>query len=651
MGKRSLLSQGRQLGNKALSMQKKRYPQKKSDKKKQAQARRSFSDRNVSEAQPEQIAPEDRKQVSIPSVITVKDFADTTGIPATSIISELMKNGILANINQTIDFETAAIIADDLGITLTEKMDESPQEKKKKVEISSAGATLRPPVVTIMGHVDHGKTSLLDKIRSAHVAEGESGGITQHISAYQVTLEKIKKDIKNRTITFIDTPGHAAFSALRSHGAAITDIVVLIVAADDGVMPQTIEVIEQIKLHNVPVIVAINKVDLPGADVMKVKQQLSEYELVPEEWGGKTPMVEISAKTGAGIDDLLEIILLQADIMELSGNPSDKAVGVVIESHMHKGAGALALVLIENGTLGIGDPVQIGGSWGKIRILEDYAGRPIKTAGPSFPARVAGLKSLPTFGEKLIAYDNEKEAREAALQAKGTGQTITHVATAQKVGIEEVTDDIKKGERKELNVVLKADVNGSLQAIKKSLEEIDTQEIKMNVVSEGIGTISESDITFAKATGAMVIGFRVKVLQAAGKIAENEKIPVELYDVIYKLVDDIKGALSGLLPPEIIEEELGQGEILAIFRDDKKGVVAGAKLANGKGAVGDEIKVLQDENEKWRGKIISMRREKDEVRDIEAGIEFGFGTAPGAKISVGDKFILFKTVEKERKIS
>ncbi|MFA7243868.1 MAG: translation initiation factor IF-2 [Patescibacteria group bacterium] len=632
-------------------MQKKRYPQKKSDKKKRAQNRRSFATQNNIPEMQETATRESRGEILIPAVITVKDFAVVTGLPVTSIISELMKNGILANINQTIDFETAAIIADDLGISVKEKEEENPVEsqEKAKIEISSEGSEIRPPVVTIMGHVDHGKTSLLDKIREAHVAEGESGGITQHISAYQVTLNKVKSGIKNRTITFIDTPGHAAFSALRSHGAAITDIVVLIVAANDGVMPQTQEVIEQIKLHHVPVIVAINKIDLPDADVMKVKQQLSEYELVPEEWGGKTPMVEVSAKTGIGIDNLLELILLQADLMELKANPSDKAVGVVIESHMHKGAGALALALIENGTLKVGDPVQIGSSWGKVRILEDYQGRPIKSAPPSFPARVAGLKSLPTFGDKLIAYDNEKEAREAASQIKES-ISIAHVATAQKVGIEEVADDIATGKSKELNIVLKADVNGSLQAIKKSFNEIDTQEIKMNVVSEGIGTISESDITFAKATKAIIIGFRVKVLQAALKIAEKEKIPVELYDVIYKLIEDVKGALSGMLPPEIIEDELGGGEILAIFRDDKKGVVAGARLDGGKAAIGNEIKVFQNDNEKWRGKILSLRREKDEVKEVDAGIEFGFGADAGAKIAVGDKIIIFKTIEKPRTI-
>jgi translation initiation factor IF-2 len=629
-------------------MQKKRYPQKKSDKKKQAQNRGTSSSRNNFEPIKEEIAPEDRKEVRISSVVTVKDFADITGLPVTNIISELMKNGILANINQTIDFETAAIIADDLGITVKEKEEKlEVGEEKMRVEISDEGSEIRPPVVTIMGHVDHGKTSLLDKIREAHVAEGESGGITQHISAYQVTLKKVKNDVKTRTITFIDTPGHAAFSALRSHGAAITDIVVLIIAASDGVMPQTVEVIEQIKLHKVPVIVAINKVDLPDADVMKVKQQLSEYELVPEEWGGNTPMVEVSAKTGQGVDDLLEIILLQADIMELKANPKDKAVGVVIESHMHKGAGALALVLIENGTLRIGDPIQIGSSFGRVRILEDYQSKPIKSAPPSFPVRVAGLKSLPTFGEKLIVFGSDKEARESASSMK-EGVSITHVATAQKVGIEEVADDIASGKVRELNIVLKADVNGSLQAIKKSLDEIDTQEITMNIVSEGIGAISESDVTFAKATKAMIIGFRVKILQAALKIAEKEKIPVELYDVIYKLIEDLKGALSGMLPPEIIEEELGSGEVLAIFRDDKKGMVAGARLTSGKALIGNEIKVFQNDNEKWRGKILSLRREKDEVKDIDAGIEFGFGTLPGAKIAVGDKITIFKTVEKQR---
>lgn len=594
----------------------------------------------------------EKKQVAIPEVINVKDLAERSNIPLTQVIGELMKNGILANINESIDFETAAIIGDDLGIEIVkEDADLQNAAVKEQLVISDEKKLKpRPPVVAIMGHVDHGKTTLLDKIRSAHVVESESGGITQHISAYQVVLNQSKKkNLKNRKITFIDTPGHAAFSAMRTHGTAITDIIVLIVAATDGVMPQTKEVIEQAKINNVPIIVAINKTDLPDADVMKTKQQLSDFELIPEDWGGKTVMVEVSAKTGNGIDNLLEMILIQAEMMELKANPDEKAVGVVIESHMHKGAGALALVLIENGTLKVGDPIQIGSSWGKVRILEDYNSQPIISAPPSFPARVAGLKSIPSFGEKMLVFGSEKEAKEAA-ELYNVSAKKTYHASAKKIGMAQVASEVASGELSELKLIIKSDVFGSLQAIKKSLSEINSQEISIRIISEGIGAISESDITLARATNAIVIGFRVPELMAAKKIAEHEGVTVQLYDIIYKLIDDIKGVLSGMLPPEVVEEETGKGEILAIFRDDKKSFVAGGKIESGKVSNGDEIKIFQDRNEKWRGKILSLRREKSEVREAEAGVECGFGLEPGAKIAVGDEFVTFKTVLNKRTV-
>jgi translation initiation factor IF-2 len=379
---------------------------------------------------------------------------------------------------------------------------------------------------------------------------------------------------------------------------------------------------------------------------MKVKQQLSEYELVPEEWGGKTVMVEISAKTGQGVDNLLEMILLQAEMMELKANPKENAIGIVIESHMQKGAGPMALVLIDNGTLKKGDPISIGSSYGKVRILEDFASKSLEFAGPSTPVRIAGLKSLPDFGDRLLAFNSEKEARENSLKMQ-TSKSHLRIATAKKINSEEDTTTVS---RIEFNLIVKADVQGSLEALKSSLEEIDSQEIDLKIVSEGVGAISESEITLAKATKSQVVGFRVQALGAAKKIADKENVKIRVFDVIYELLDYVKAEMSDLLPPEIIEEELGNGNVLAIFRDDKKGFVAGGNIESGKVSNSDEIKFLQNNTEKYRDKILSLRREKAEVKECESGSECGFSLSAGAKISVGDKFITFKTIQKKRTI-
>lgn len=594
-------------------------------------------------------APKEIKKIEIPKVISVKDLAEISGLPVTQIITELMKNGVLATINETIDYETAAIIGDDLGleISLLEQKTSGRIEKAAEEE-KSKDFIPRPPVVTIMGHVDHGKTTLLDTIRSAHVADKESGGITQHISAYQVTLENLKnKSIKHRTITFIDTPGHAAFSAMRGHGASITDIVVLIVAANDGVKPQTEEVIKQAKENNVPVIVAINKVDLPDADVMRVKQQLAEHDLLTEEWGGKTICVEISAKTGQNVEGLLEMILLQADIMNLTANPKSGAIGIVIESHIQKGAGAMALALIENGTLRKGDAVSIGSSFGRIRIMQDSSARQIEEAGPSFPVNIAGLRSLPNFGDRLVAFKDEKEAKDSAEKNRLLAGRVS-IASAKKIVKNE--EDKARQEIIDYNLIIKSDVDGSLGAIKKLIDEIVCEEANINIISEGVGAISESDVTLAKATNARIYGFRVKVLGAAKKIAEKEKVELKTYDVIYELIDKLKEDISAVLPPLVIEEEIGKGKILAIFRDDKKGFVTGGKVESGKITTGNEIKFLQDKNEKYRAKVSSLRREKTEVKECQAGYECGFGLPAGANVAVGDEFITFKTVFETRKI-
>lgn len=589
----------------------------------------------------------ENKEVKIPPVITVKELSDVTGIPVVNLISSLMKSGILAAINESIDFETAAIICDDFGVACL-AAEESEAESNSLVQQVNSDKELkeRPPVVTVMGHVDHGKTSLLDKIRLASVASSESGGITQHISAYQVELRKTQnKNLKNKLITFIDTPGHAAFSALRGHGAAITDIVVLIIAADDGVMPQTVEVIEQCKKHNVPIIVAINKIDLPDADVMKIKQQLSEYGLLTEEWGGKTVMVEISAKTGQGVDNLLEVILLQTELMELKADYADRAFGVVIESHMQKGAGPVALVLIENGTLHRGEVVQIGNTWGRVRIMENYASDSIDEATPSMPVKIAGLHDLPEFGDHLIVYGSEKEAKEAS--GRSSASKNVRIATAKKMNEEERSEDRDL----EYRIIIKADVKGSLDAIKKLLSEIDTFELKIKIVGQGIGAVSESDVTLAKAAKASVYSFRVPTLISAKKISEKDKVVLKSFDIIYELIDEIKNSLTEKLPPIYHDEILGKGEVLAIFRDDKKAFVAGGKLSDGKAAKGDLIRFFSDGEKAAEGKILTLRREKSEVDEVASGVEFGLSLDPGLGAKEGQKFEIYKVIEVTRTIT
>lgn len=586
--------------------------------------------------------------VSIPPVITVKDLSDKTNVPAVKIISELMKNGVLAAINESIDFDTAAIVCDDLGVKcepLSETEDNSNDTTHS--DINQKNLVTRPAVVTIMGHVDHGKTTLLDTIRKAHVVDSESGGITQHISAYQVSLPDPSNPKEKRSITFIDTPGHAAFSALRSHGTLITDIVVLIVAANDGIMPQTLEVIEQCKANKVPIIVAINKIDLPDADLMKIKKQLSDNGLMPEEWGGDTLVSEISAKSGQGVDGLLNAILVKSEMMDLKADPTQSAFGVVIESHMHKGAGPLALVLVENGTLRKGDAIQIGQTWGKVRILEDYNKTPIDEAGPSCPARIAGLRDIPNFGDHLITYSSEKEAKLASL--KLNQNSTLKIATAKKLS--ETSEETGSDKNIcELNIIIKADVKGSLEAVKKLISEINTLELKLKVVGDGIGSVSESDVTLAKATKSYIYAFRVPVLISSEKVAEKEGVIVKKFQVIYELIDDIKRELTNILPTIYSDEVLAKGKVLAIFRNDKKAMVVGCILNDGRARVGESVRFIKAEGSIIQSSIASLRREKNQAEEINSGVEFGMSVDPGTEVKEGDTFEIFNKIKIERKI-
>lgn len=585
-----------------------------------------------------------KKEIEIPSVISVKDFADIAELPVTTVISNLMKNGILANINENIDFETAQIIGDDLGFIVKQKSTESEIARPAKVVLKGKNLVSRPPIVAVMGHVDHGKTTLLDKIRQAHVADGESGGITQHISAFQVLAET--KDKKKRAITFIDTPGHAAFTTMRSHGTAITDIVVLVVAADDGVMPQTVEVIEQAKKSNVPIIVAINKIDKPDTDLNKVKQQLADQGLTSEEWGGETITLELSAATGQGVDKLLEAILLLSDLKDFRADPGTRAVGVVIESHMHKGSGPLAVVLIENGTLKKGDPVVVGNFWGRIRILQDSAIRDILEAGPSLPVRIAGLNGLPTFGDRLLAVTGEKEAKEQA-EVQRRSESVKDFVTAKKV---ESKEGEKEAETYELNLVVKADVRGSLEAIKQSLQDIHHPEVKLKIVHEGIGTVSESDVNMANASKATLISFRVGILGASKRLAELEKVNLKSFEVIYDLINEVKAEMSELLPPEIREIENGRLRILATFRFDRKKTIFGGIVESGELNRDDAIKILRGEKLVYSGKISALRQGKDETASVQSGSECGISVDEMVDVLKDDIVVAYHTEEIKRTV-
>lgn len=598
-----------------------------------------FSDTQTTVKAPKKV----KKQIEVPAVVSVKDLSDIMALPVTSIISALMKNGVLANINENIDFLTAQIIGDDLGFEIVEKKEEKTNIAQQKIEVTGKKLTTRPPVVAIMGHVDHGKTSLLDKIRRANVVAGESGGITQHISAFQVEVT-LKKNEK-RQITFIDTPGHAAFTTMRSHGTAITDMVVLIVAADDGVMPQTVEVIEQAKSNNVPIIVAVNKVDKPGADINKVKQQLVEHGLTSEEWGGETIVVEVSAKTGQGIDKLLESIALFADLKNYQADETEQATGVVIESHMHKGSGPLAILLVENGTLRKGQSVVVGKYWGKVRILTDTLDRPIAEAKPSTSVRMAGLNGLPTFGDRLLVVKSEKEAKDQA--EKYREQAASDFVSAKKIVSSESEGNVKVYE---FNLVVKADVKGSLEAIKQTLNAISHPELKLQIVHEGIGAVSESDVNMASTSKALLLAFRVSVMGAAKRLAELEKVMIKSYDVIYDLIDDVKARMSEILPPERRIVETGKLKVLATFRFDRKITIFGGMIESGELKRNDLIKIMRGEKEVYSGKIETLRSGKDEVVEAKSGSETGVSVAGMIDVLKDDELIAYRIDEIKRTV-
>jgi translation initiation factor IF-2 len=556
--------------------------------------------------------------IRIPSVLTVKQLSDALNQPVTAVIGKLMQFGVLASINEDIDFDTAAIVADDFGMMVEREADKNEQVRQSEMVNESAVVASRPPIVTIMGHVDHGKTSLLDKIRSTNVAAGESGGITQHISSYQIDIAP-KAGGDKRTITFLDTPGHSAFEAMRRHGARITDLVVLVVAGDDGIKPQTIEAINHARTMSVPIMVAVNKMDKPDSDLDRVKAQLAEHGLTPEDWGGTIVTVPVSATTGLGLEDLLDMVLLSTDIRELRANPEVPAVGVVVESKLKPGIGPVATALIQNGTLKTGDFLAMGDVSGRVRTLTNHLGKRISEATPSMPVEISGLSAVPQFGEQLVVFATEREAKDAARnflrsqsakRANGSGNSIQASGT-------------KEGKKTILTLVVKADAKGSLEAIRDALSLMKNDDVEVRVVADGIGDISEGDVTMAHTAKAPVIGFHVRVPSVVKQLADREKVNVSLFSVIYELFDAIRNTLAELMPMMTIENELAKLQILARFRDNRKRIVLGGRVEDGTLLPKQLVKVMRGKEEIATGKTITLRRGKDEVKQVPAGSECG----------------------------
>lgn len=597
--------------------------------------------KNVKKEAPREFA-EVQHHVILEDTITVQDLAYQMGKKATDVIMKLMNMGVMATINQDLDVDTATIIAEEFGATVEIKVSKEEELFADIEEDKPEDLVSRPPVVTIMGHVDHGKTSLLDKIRSTSVTSTEAGGITQHIGAYQV-------EAKGQKITFLDTPGHEAFTAMRARGAQITDIAILVVAADDGVMPQTIEAIDHAKAANVPIIVAINKIDKPEADPDRIKQELMNHGLVPEEWGGDAIMVPVSAKKGMGIDDLLDMVLLVAEMGELKANPNRNARGKVVESKLDKGRGSVATLLVQTGTLHVGDFLIVGTTQGRIRAMFDYKGRAMKTAGPSEPVEILGLNEVPEAGDDFIAVDNEKLAKQVALKRQ-QDKHQQEIARNTKVTLEDLFAQIKEGEIKELNIVLKADVQGSIEAIKQSLEKLGNDEVRVNIIRTAVGGIREADVMLAAASNALIIGFNVRPDSGARKLAEKEEIQINTYRVIYEAIEDVKAALSGMLDPDIKEVELGVAEIRSIFRVPKVGAVAGCYVTEGKITRNARVRVVRDGVVIHEGDLGSLKRFKDDVKEVATGFECGLSVERFNDIKEGDTLEAYTFEEVKREL-
>ena len=562
--------------------------------------------------------------------ITVRDLTERIGKPAGEIIKKLMLLGIMATINQELDFDTASLVASEFGVTLEMKLDKTAEDalSAENVEDSEEELVTRPPVVTIMGHVDHGKTSLLDYIRKAKVAAGEAGGITQHIGAYIAKVD-------DRQITFLDTPGHEAFTAMRARGTQATDIAILVVAADDGVMPQTIESINHAKAAKCPIIVAINKIDKPGADPDAVKQELTRYELVPEEWGGDTIMVNVSAKTGEGIDDLLENVLLLADMLELKANPNRKARGVIIEAKLDHSRGAVATALVQNGTLHVGDMVVAGNAYGRIRAMVSSRGERVKNAAPSTPVEIIGFGGVPEAGDEFMAVADEKLARQV-VEERAAKARASMVKNSSASTLEELYSKLEQGEVKDLNIIIKADVQGSVEAVKQSLEKLSNAEVRVRTIHSGVGAITENDVMLAGIDGAIIIGFNVRPDAKAREAANRDGIDIRYYRVIYQAIEDVEKAMKGLLSPEFRENVIGHAEVRNVFKITGVGIVAGSYVTDGKLQRNAQVRLLRDNVVVYEGKLSSLQRFKDAVKEVADGYECGVCLENYTDIKEGD---------------
>ena len=571
--------------------------------------------------------------------MTVSDVAVGMGKTNAQIIMKLMQAGIVANQNQTVDRETIELVALEFGFDVKDEViTDVTRFDEIVVEDDEASLESRPPVVTIMGHVDHGKTTLLDTIRSSRVARGEAGGITQHIGAYQI-------DYNGNKLTFIDTPGHAAFTEMRARGASVTDIVIIIVSAEDGVMPQTKEAIDHALAASVPIVVAINKIDKPNSNPDRIMTEMAEYNITPEEWGGTTPFVRISAKTGEGIDLLLETIQTIAEMGELKANPNRYASGTVIESRIDKQLGGVASILIQNGTLRLGDPIVVGTNHGRIRTLRNDLGKDIVEAGPSTPVEITGLSGNPSAGDKFMAFESEKEARDIA--EKRAIQARENSFVRPTLSLDELFASIQSG-IKEINVVLKCDVRGSEEAVKNSLEKIDVEGVKIKVIRSGIGTITESDIVLAQASNAIVIGFNVVPSNKTREVAKEYNVELRLYTIIYKVVEEMEAAMKGMLDPEYVEENVGSCEVRQLFKFSKVGTIAGVMITSGVIKNNSSVRIIRDGVIIYDGKIASVQRGKETVKEVKSGFECGITIDGYNDIKEGDVFETYEMVEVKR---
>ena len=589
----------------------------------------------------------DSNTITVEGALTVQQLAESLGKPATEVIMKLMKMGTMASLNQEVSFEVASQVASEYGFTLEVggQEENSEEEIEALMEIEEdreEDIKPRPPVVTVMGHVDHGKTSLLDAIRSTHVTNSEAGGITQHIGASEVS-------INGQKIVFLDTPGHEAFTTMRARGAQVTDIAILVVAADDGIMPQTIEAINHAKAAGVPLIVAINKIDKPSANPDKVKQELSEQGLLVEDWGGDVIAVPVSARQKTGIDTLLEMILLVAEMEELKANPDKRAVGTVVEAELDKGRGPVATVLVQGGTLKVGDPIVCGLASGKVRAMINSKGKRVKTAGPSTAVEILGLSEVPQGGDQFVAVPSDKVARNIAEKRQQIAREEMLKAN-QRMSLDQFFDQMNEGQVKDLNVIIKADVQGSVQAVKQSFEKLSNDEVGVRVIHGGVGAINESDVTLAAASNAIIIGFNVRPVPSAESLAEKESVDVRSYTIIYKAIEDIQAAMSGMLDPEYRDEDTGKAEIREVYKISGVGTVSGCYVTSGKIYRNGKVRIVRDGIIIHEGEIQALKRFKDDVKEVNNGYECGMSFVNYNDIKVGDIVEAYITKEIERKL-